>query len=149
MQVQSQYSLIISRESFQQQESVEHLPGLLPEFMSPCSSGPTSAFRRAHTSVLYAYWEFHLDTACTWSSKCLWLFLCLLACYFNHHGFNKLAKVVLLRSLVVWESLIWCYTWLGQRWEAVYCFVVKCVHGMVAVHGIWECWCWSYSSSFL
>ena len=80
MQVQSHYSSMISRESLQQQESVKHLPSLLPERMSPSNSGPTSAFCRAHTSVLYAYWEFRLDTACAWSSKCSLLFSCLLAC---------------------------------------------------------------------
>jgi hypothetical protein len=55
MQVQSQYSSMISRESLQWQESVKHLPSLLPERTSPINSGPTSAFRRVHTSVLYAY----------------------------------------------------------------------------------------------
>ena len=55
MQVQSQYSLMISRESLQWQESLKHLPSLLLEHTSPSDSGLTSAFHRLHTSVLYAY----------------------------------------------------------------------------------------------
>ncbi len=55
MQVQHQYSLMMSRESLQWQESVKDLPSLLPERTSPSNPGPTSAFRRVHTSVLYAY----------------------------------------------------------------------------------------------
>ncbi len=50
----------------------------------------------------------------------------LMITYLHHHGFNKLAKVVLFKSLVVWESLVWWDTWLGQCWEAIYLSAVKC-----------------------
>jgi hypothetical protein len=54
MQEQSQYSLMISRESLQWQGLVTHLPSLLPERTSPKNSDPMSASRRVHISGLYA-----------------------------------------------------------------------------------------------
>ena len=113
MQVQSQYSLMISRESLQWQESVKHLPSLLPEHMPPSNSGPTSAsavctqacFMLIESSVWIplaleapnAHDRFHVFWHVATLGKCPMISAFMIT-YFNHHGFNKLAKLSCLRA---------------------------------------------------